>query len=147
MGLGLRQRYGCGTSWPQSPQQIGSTLINKTISTGRGCGTSQQRQERLAAPQRYHSIAFLFLTQAVAEPRQFQQSRSSRAGREKVKAIEHPVNFQNKTQYSAHVAYHNFTSTLLRHDRWHQVSSQSIKGSQRVGNMEDERLIVERGAT
>ena len=61
----------------------------------------------------------------------------------KVKAIEHPVNFQNKTQYSDHVAYHNFTSTLLRHDRWHQVSSQSIKGSQRVGNMDDERLIVE----
>ncbi|TKS89002.1 hypothetical protein D9C73_022567 [Collichthys lucidus] len=28
-----------------------------------------------------------------------------------------------------HDAYHNFTSTL-RHDRWHQVSSQSIKGSQ-----------------
>ena len=51
--------------------------------------------------------AFLFLPQAVAEPRQFQQSRSSRAGSEKVKAIEHPVNFQNKTQYSAHVAYHN----------------------------------------
>ena len=50
---------------------------------------------------------------------QFQQSRSSRAGSEKVKAIKHPVNFQNKTQYSAHVAYHNFTSTLLRHDRWH----------------------------
>ena len=60
-----------------------------------------------------------------------------------MKAIEHPVNFQNKTQYSAHVAYHNFTSTLLRHDRWHQVSSQSIKGSQRVGNMDDERLNVE----
>ncbi|CAL8282695.1 unnamed protein product [Boreogadus saida] len=39
----LRQRYGCGTSWPRSPQQIGSTLINETISTGRGCGTSQQR--------------------------------------------------------------------------------------------------------
>ena len=57
-------------------------------------------------PQRYHSVAFLFL-QAVAEPRQFQQSRTSRAGSEKVKAIEHPVNFQNKTQYSAHVAYQN----------------------------------------
>ena len=39
----LRQRYGSGTSWPRSPQQIGSTLINETISTGRGCGTSQQR--------------------------------------------------------------------------------------------------------
>ncbi|CAL8377826.1 unnamed protein product [Boreogadus saida] len=36
----LRQRYGCGTSWPRSPQQIGSLLINETISTGRGCGTS-----------------------------------------------------------------------------------------------------------
>ena len=45
--------------------------------------------------------------------------------------------------YSSYVAYHNFKSTLLRHDRWHQVSSQSIKGSQRVGNMDDERLIVE----
>ena len=39
----LRQRYGCGTSWPRSPQQIGSTLINESISTGRGCRTSQQR--------------------------------------------------------------------------------------------------------
>ena len=58
-------------------------------------------------PQRYHSVALLFLPQAVAEPRRFQQSRSSRAGSEKVKAIKHPVNFQNKTQYSAHVAYHN----------------------------------------
>ena len=96
------------------------------------CGNSPQHP--------YHSVALLFLTRAVDEPRQFQQSRSSRAGSEKVKAIEHPVNFQNKTQYSAH---HNFTSTLLRHDRWHQVSSQSIKGSQRVGNMDDERLIVE----
>ena len=68
---------------------------------------SAASQKRLAVPQRYHSVAFLFLPQAVAEPRQFQQSRSSRAGSEKVKAIEHPVNFLNKTQYSAHVAYHN----------------------------------------
>jgi hypothetical protein len=44
-------------------------------------------------PQRYHSVAFLFLPQAVAEPRQFQQSRSIRAGSEKVKAIEHSGQF------------------------------------------------------
>ena len=47
----LRQRYGCGTSWPRSPQQIGSTLINETISTGRGCGTSQQHP-RSGSPRR-----------------------------------------------------------------------------------------------
>jgi hypothetical protein len=72
---------------------------------------SAASQKWRTAPQRYHSVALLFLTRAVAEPHQFQQSRSSRAGSEKVKAIEHPVNFLNKTQYSAHVAYHNFTST------------------------------------
>ncbi|CAL8400553.1 unnamed protein product [Boreogadus saida] len=47
----LRQRYGSGTSWPRSPQQIGSTLINETISTGRGCGASQQRP-RSGSPRR-----------------------------------------------------------------------------------------------
>ncbi|CAL8255662.1 unnamed protein product [Boreogadus saida] len=47
----LRQRYGSGTSWPRSPQQIGSTLINETISTGRGCGASQQRP-RSSSPRR-----------------------------------------------------------------------------------------------
>ncbi|CAL8237835.1 unnamed protein product [Boreogadus saida] len=47
----LRQRYGSGTSWPRSPQQIGSTLINETISTGRGCGASQQRP-RSGVPRR-----------------------------------------------------------------------------------------------
>ena len=69
--------------------------------------------KRKAIPIKYfvvftHNLpAFLFLPQDVAEAHQFQQSRSSRAGSEKVKAIEHPSYFQNKTQYSAHVAYHN----------------------------------------
>ena len=58
---------------------------------------SAASQQRLSAPQRYLSVALLLLTRAVAEPRQFQQSRLSRAGSEKVKAIEHPVNFLNKT--------------------------------------------------
>ena len=56
---------------------------------------------------------------------QFQQSRSSGAGSGKVKAIKHLVNFQNKTQNSAHVAYHDFTSTL-RHfykgKAWHLIA-------------------------
>ena len=47
---------------------IAATLVNESIST------------------------VLFLTRAAAEPHQFKQSRS-----EIVKAIEHPVNFQNKS--------------------------------------------------
>ena len=35
---------------------------------------SAASQERRAAPQRYHSVALLFLTRAAAEPRQFKQS-------------------------------------------------------------------------
>ena len=73
-------------------------------------------------PQRYHSVAFLFLPQAVAEPRQFQQSRSSRAGSEYVKAIKHPVNFQNKTQV-IYVPNHPFYKGNGRKDKaWHLIA-------------------------
>ena len=65
-----------------------ATLINETIPTG-------SASERLSsgAPQRHLYAALLFLTLAVAEPRQFPQNRLSQAGSEIIKAIEHPVHF------------------------------------------------------
>ena len=63
------------------------TLINERIPTGRAAERLSSVPGALRTPQRYHSIALLFWT----EPEQI-----DRAGSEIVKAIEHPVNFQNK---------------------------------------------------
>ena len=82
------------TAVPRSPLLIAATLITEAIPTGPLRSVSAVSQERRTAAAALSFRSVLFLTQAADEPRQFQQI--DRAGSEIVKAIEHPVNFQNK---------------------------------------------------
>ena len=78
-----RRRRRRGTAAPRSPLLIASTLINETISTGRA---AERFSSVPGAACRAAALSFrpiLFLPRAAAKPRQFRQSRSSRAGSEK----------------------------------------------------------------
>ena len=83
-----------GMAAPRSPVLIAATLM-KPSPPGAQLIVSAASRERLSAPQRYHSIALLFLTETllnrVSSTEQIEPGRS-----EIVKAIEHPVNFLNK---------------------------------------------------
>ncbi|KAK0147810.1 Protein FAM131A [Merluccius polli] len=76
----LRRGHRCAvvTAAPWSPLLIAGTLINESISTGRAAErlSSVPGAAHRAAALSFRSI--LFLTRAVAEPRQFQQSRPTR---------------------------------------------------------------------
>ena len=83
------------TAASRSPLLIAATLVNESISTRPPQNVSAASQERRAAAAALSLRSVLFLTRAAAEPRQFTQ-QADWAGGEIVKAIEHPVNFQNK---------------------------------------------------